>query len=286
MADCGVSVESIEQALLSDIESSSATSMKTAYLPDAPEPAGGISCDPQVPPASAHHDEGMTGPNALVFVTKLVHRIPGTEVRHLLSTMPGRAGDPGTSDFYSVVLTISLRLGDPVTTRFINGTIVVAFPRGVKILNYSPRVKGAIAAIIKKRGDALAIPKSQEMVSSARQSTATPAGPEVQPFGIVVGPCEKIPGSYSPDTGYLLDIPAGFMLEYQGMIKNEHEMFWECYPPMPPQEIAFSGKDMLVVFSFTVKAPKNTPLKITAHLDGRVKGTLWGVLPVKGSVVL
>jgi hypothetical protein len=285
MADCGVSVESIELALLSEIESSSATMMKNAYLPDSPEPTGGISCVPQVPPASAHHDEGMTGPNALVYVTKLVHRISGTDIQQMLNTMPGRAMDVGTGDFYTVVLTISMQLGDPVTTRFINGTIEVVFPRGVKILTYSPKEKGAISAIIKKGGDAVAITRSLDMVS-ARQSTATRPGPEDQPFGIVVGPCEKITGNYSQKTGYTLDIPAGFMLEYQGMIKNDHEMFWECYPPMPPQEIEFSGKDMLVVFSFMVRAPKNTPLKITAHIDGRVKGTLWGMISVKGSVVL
>ena len=63
-------------------------------------------------------------------------------------------------------------------------------------------------------------------------------------------------------------------------------MFWEIYPPLPGQHIEVTGKEMQAVFSFIVQTPKNAQPKITATIEGRVKGNLWGVVPIKGSVVL
>ncbi|MDP3565459.1 MAG: hypothetical protein Q8R70_13325, partial [Methanoregula sp.] len=105
-------------------------------------------------------------------------------------------------------------------------------------------------------------------------------------FSISVGPEEKISGTYRTRSGYTLQIPASALLEYQGMLKNEHEMFWEIYPPMPGQVIEITGNEMLAVFSLIVQAPRNTPPTITARIDGRVKGNLWGVVSLKGSTVL
>ena len=104
-------------------------------------------------------------------------------------------------------------------------------------------------------------------------------------FEIPAGPGENITGTYSRKSGYSLAIPASVLLEYQGMLKNGHEMFWEIYPPMPPQDIEITGKEMQAVFSLIVQAPGNSPPGITAHIEGRVKGDLWGVIPIKGSAV-
>ena len=70
------------------------------------------------------------------------------------------------------------------------------------------------------------------------------------------------------------------------MRKNGHEVYWEIYPPMPPQDIEFPGKEKLVVFSLIIQTPRNISSEMNVRIDGKVKGNLWGVIPLKGSVVL
>jgi hypothetical protein len=286
MGDNDVSVESVELALLSDIRLSSAILMKDAYLPHTREKAGaeGHLFPPQ--PDNSPQEDGSDGPNALVYITKLSSRTPPEEIEKILKKYPGRTPDTGTPDFYTLVLTMSIQLGDRTTTRFINGTIELAFPKGITILTYSPKEKGTIAAIIENGRDAIVLSQGLGLGASAAQGTTNQKDPEGNRFGIPVGPNEKITGTYRKKSGYTLDIPAGVLLEYQGLLKNEHEMFWEIYPPMPGQDIEITGNEMLAVFSFIVQAPKNSPPKITAHIEGRVKGNLWGVIPLKGSVVV
>jgi len=286
MGDNDVSVESVELALLSDIKMSSAILMKDAYLPHSGEKAGEEGHLPSSQPEDSPYEDGLDGPNALVYVTKLSSRTPPEEIEKILKKYPGRTTNTGTHDFYTLVLTISIQLGDRTTTRFINGTIEVAFLKGIKILTYSPKEKGTIAAIIENGRDAIVLSQGLDFLASAAQGTTIQPDHKENRFGITVGPKEKITGTYSKKSGYTLDIPAGVLLEYQGLLKNEHEMFWEIYPPMPGQDIEITGKEMLAVFSFIVQAPKNSPPKITAHIEGRVKGNLWGVIPLKGSTVL
>lgn len=285
MAEYDLLVESIELALLSNIESSSALMMKNAYLPDSPQQPEKESCDLPSQPVTSRNDGGLSGPNALVYVTKLTNRIPEQEIRQVLTSLPDRIV-PANHDFYMVVLIISMGLGDSSTTRFINGTIGLVFPRGMKILAFSPNDKGTIAGIIKNGEPAIAITRDLEFLPSAAQSTKRPVDPVKKMFEIRVGPCENTSGTFSKKNGYELDISPRVLLEYRGMLKNDHEMFWEMYPPMPPQDTEISGDKMLVVFSLIVQAPKNTLPKITAQIEGRVKGNLWGVIPIKGSAVL
>jgi hypothetical protein len=286
MKDNDVSVESVELALLSEIDLSSAMMMKNAYLPHQGENTvedRGVS---QLRPADSPHEEGLAGPNVLVYITKLASRTPPEVIEKILKKYRNGKTPAGTHDFYTVVLTVRIRLDDPSTTRFINGTIDVSFPPGMKILTYSPKEKGIITAIIGKGGDAISLSQDLEFGVPAVQGTTIHTDPRKHRFGIIVGPDEKIAGTYTKKTGYTLDIPAGILLEYQGMLKNEHEMFWEIFPPMPGQDIEISGNERQAVFSLIVQAPKNPALTITAYIEGRVKGNLWGVIPLKGSVVL
>lgn len=285
MAENDVSVESIELALLSGIEMSSALMMKDAYLPDSPGKADGEPGAPGVQPGDSSPEDGLTGPNAQVYITKLSSRTPDEEIEEILKKYPDAGKKMGTHDFYTVVLAVSMRLSDPSTTRLLNGSIEIVLPREIKILTYSPKEKGAVSALIEKGGNAISIARNLKFVSSADQDTKTQPDPQENRFGILVGPGEKIPGSFSSKNGYSLAIPARALLEYRGMLKNEHEMFWEIYPPMPPLDIDFTGKEMQVVFSFIVQAPKKMHLIITAHIEGKVKGMLWGVVPIKGSAV-
>jgi len=146
--------------------------------------------------------------------------------------------------------------------------------------------KGTITAIIENGGNAIAISPDLVFLSSATQGGNFSPAPEEHRFGILVDPREQITGTFSKKTGYSFDIPAGVLLEYQGMPKNGHVMFWEMYPPMPPGDVKREGNKMLAVFSFIIQTPDQVPPGITVHIEGRVKGKLWGVISVKGSVVL
>jgi|SRR5208337_1376684 len=285
MADTGVSVESVEVTLLSEIGMSSAILMKDAYQP---LPGNHAGFGPSVPHSQSpsSHEEGLSGPNAIVYVTKIATRTPDEVIEHILLKNPDSRPEMAAHDFHTVILMMSMRLGDPSTTRFINGTIDVAFPPGITILDYSPKDKGTISAIIENGGNAISLSRSLVFLPSAAQGRKTHREPEENWFGITVGPGEQITGAYSKKTGYSFDIPTGLLLEYQGMLKNEHDMFWEIFPPMPPADMEGAGKEMLAVFSLIVKTPGHVPPGITVHIEGRVKGNLWGVIPIKGSVVL
>jgi hypothetical protein len=285
MGDNDVSVESVEVALLSEIEISSAIMMKNAYLPHSGEKTDeerDVSCSQ---PGDSLHEEGLAGPDALVYLTKISNQTPPEEIEKILNRDPDSKTTMGTCDFYTLVLTISLRLRDPSTTRFINGTIEFAFLKGMKILTYSPREKGIITAIIENKRDAFFLSPGLDFLATAVQGTKNQPDPKEKRFWIPVGPEEKITGTCSRKSGYSIAIPACDLLEYKGMLKNEHEMFWEIYPPMPGQDIEVTGKEMQAVFALIIQTPKNSPLIITAQIEGRVKGNLWGVIPIKGSVV-
>lgn len=284
MGDNDISVKSVELALLSEIEMSSALQMKDAYLPHAEETMDGGRAPPSQYGAPPQED-GSPGPNALVYLTKLSHPTPPEVIEKLLNKHPGRTANTGTSDFYTVVLSVSMRLGDPSTTRFINGTIDLAFPQGMKILTYSPKEKGIISSLIEHGGDAFTLSPGLDRMSYENRGTTNPSDPGENRFAIPVGPGEKITGTYHRKSGYSFNIPAGVLLEYQGLLKNEHAMFWEIFPPMPGQDFEPTGKEMQAVFSFIIQAPKKSPLLITSCIEGRVKGNLWGVVPLKGSVI-
>jgi hypothetical protein len=285
MAENGVDLKSVELALLSEIENSSALQMKDAYLPQAGEDAGEGPGAERLQPGTAPHDDGGSGPGAMVYLTRIADRPPAEVTEKLLAKEPGRRTRAGDYDVYSLILVLCVRLADPSTTRFINGTIGIAFPQGVTILHYSPKEKGLISAIIEAGGAAISISPGLDMGASATKSPKKPHDPAENRFAIPVGPADTIAGSCGR-TGCLLAVPAGFLLEYQGMLKNEREMFWEIYPPMPPLETEITGTEMYAVISLIVRAPKNSPPAITTRIEGRVKGNLWGVIPVKGSVVL
>jgi hypothetical protein len=279
-------IESVELALLSDIEMSSAKMMKDAYLPHPVDKTNEERDVPSPLTENPPHEDAMAGPNALVYVTKISNQTPLEEIEKILKKSPERKTNTDNHDFYTLVLTISMWLGDPITTRFINSTINLAFPRGIKILTYSPKEKGIITAIIENGGDAISLSQNLDLGTFVVQDTKIQPDPHENRFRFPVGPNEKFTGTYSKKSGYSLAIPAGVLLEYQGMLKNDHEMFWEIYPPMPGQDIEVTGKEMQAVFSLIVQTPKNAPPKITVHIEGRVKGNLWGVIPIRGSVVL
>jgi hypothetical protein len=111
---------------------------------------------------------------------------------------------------------------------------------------------------------------------------AGPAGHEHR-FEAVAGPEDHFFGTYTKKTGFTLHVPAGCLLEYQGIRKNKHAVYWELYPPITPRDVEISGKEDLAVFSLIIQAPLQSNPEITARIEGRVKGNLWGVIHLTGS---
>ena len=286
MADNGVFVESVEAALLSEIGMSSARMMKVAFLPYSVKKMGMTEGVTLSQPESIPPDDEISGPNAKVYVTKISTRTPGEEIKNLLKEDPGREKILRNYDFYTILLITSMRIDDPSTTRFINAAIEFVFPPGIKILDYSPKERGMVTEIIKSDGTGIAISQTLDFLASSSQTTKVQAGNPENRFDVRVGPEAKITGTYSKKSGYSLEIPPDELLEYQFMLKNEHEIYGEVYPPMPLHDIESTGKEKLAVFSIIIRAPKNSPPEIHVHMEGRVKGNLWGVIPLKGSVVL
>jgi len=286
MADNGVWVESVEAALLSEIGKSSARMMKVAFLPSSVKKMDEAHGVPPLQPVNTLHEDEVSGPNAIVYVTKISTRTPGEEIKNLLKEDPGREKILRNYDFYTILLITSMRIDDPSTTRFINAAIEFVFPPGIKILDYSPKERGMVTEIIKSDGTGIAISQTLDFLASSSQTTKVQAGNPENRFDVRVGPEAKITGTYSKKSGYSLEIPPDELLEYQFMLKNEHEIYGEVYPPMPLHDIESTGKEKLAVFSIIIRAPKNSPPEIHVHMEGRVKGNLWGVIPLKGSVVL
>ena len=157
MADNDVSFESIEVALRSEIGLWSAKMMKGAYLPRPGITTDDEGCDSRSQPTDTLQEVEGSGPNAVVYLTKLSDRAPDEEIARTLREDPDREVNRRNHDFYTMGLTASIRIGDPSTTRFINAIVTVDFPNNIKILDYSPKEKDIITGIIETGGDGISV---------------------------------------------------------------------------------------------------------------------------------
>jgi len=280
MAENGISVESVELKLSSEIGQSSAAMMVDAYLSIPGEDTAEHVDERCSGPGKSHAGAGHAGPEARVFLTKIISRTPQNVIEQICG------GDYGSHDFYTVLIAMSIRLGDTATTRMINGMIEIVLPDRMDISDYSPKDKGSITALLENSGVGIALSRNLIFSPSMTADKGKKPDKERKRFSIPVGPKMKLGGTFSEKTGYVLDFPSGELLEYEGMLKSRHEVYWEIYPPMPPNDRDLCGEMMLAVFSLIIHAPKNTPQKFRAVIECRVKGILWGVIPLKGSVDL
>lgn len=280
MADPDITVASAEVTVSSGIGSSSALMMKDAYLAEAGEETDG-EFSPFRPEPRDSPGEELSGPGVMVSVTRITGRTPDGVANQ--TGTPGSRPDPGSPGVYTEVFLLRLHLSDPLTTRFINGSIDVTFGSGSTILAHSPSERGTVTALIEAGRDALSL--SQDLVmQGATTVSPSPDVPAGHRLALPAGRGESVAGTYSRETGYRFAIPAGLLLEYRGIPRNRNAIFWEIYPPMPPQDTERSGHGMMAVFSCIVRAGA-TPPGVTIGFEGRVKGKLWGVVPVKGTVV-
>jgi hypothetical protein len=278
MADEDVRIESAAGELTSGISRSSAYMMDAAYLPATKRNVPATSF---FKTSETLREEEIPGPDARVYITRLSNRTPETEIKKI----PGISGMKEREyDFYTVIFYINVQLDEPSTTRFISATVsFVSSPRS-KILKFSPAKKEIMTGIVETAKERIFLSPSLEFSASPpKYSGSTPDDPECR-FEVYVGLEEKIGVSYHRTYGYSFLIPKDEVLEYQGMRKNDHEVFFEMYPPMPPRDSEISGKGNHAIVSLIVQVPRLLSPGIVVHIAGKVKGEIWGVVPLTGQV--
>jgi hypothetical protein len=285
MADNGVRVESVEAELRSEISISSAKMMKILYLHD---PAKNNCTDPGVVTTlseSPSLDNVVSGPDALISITKISTRTSHEEIKKLLVEDPGREAHMKNHDFYSIVFVMRIRMEDPSTTRFVNAIIQFVFPSDVKILQYSPRGRGTIPGIIKTGGRGIHLSPGLDLSAVSLKGTGLTDNKPENRFEFRSGTDIKINGTYSKKSGFYLAMLPLELFEYMAMLKNDHEVYGEVYPPMPLFDSETTGKENLAVFPLIIQTPKDVSPEIHVHVDSKVKGTIWGVIHLKSRII-
>jgi len=185
--------------------------------------------------------------------------------------------------YYTLAFVAAIHLDDPATTRFINATVSLEAPGDTSILEYAPKGKEVMTAIAESGSCGISMTPLLGFKPIQAQGPETPATGQVNHVIVRHGSAGKSPGSFSGKNGFQLMVPSGCLLEYQGMRKNERVVEWELYPPMIPRDGECAGKENLAVFSLIIQTPRREVPAITARIEGRVKGDLWGVIHLNGS---
>jgi hypothetical protein len=285
MADNGVRVESVEAELRSEIGISSAKMMKIQYQHESVK---NKSADPGVlttPSKNPQMDDIVSGPDALISITKISTRTSREEIKKLLIEDPGREEHMRNHDFYTIVFVIRIRLVDPSTTRFINALIRFVFPSEVTIIEYSPKERGTIPGIIKEGGTGILSTPGLDLTAVSLKGTGIPGDNPENRFEFRSGTDTKITGTYSTKSGFSMTIPPPELFEYMAMLKNEHEVYGEVYPPMPSFDIESTGRENLAIFPLIIQIPRDVTPEICVHVDSKVKGTIWGVIHLKSRIL-
>jgi hypothetical protein len=286
MAGIDVSTESVEIPLFSEMVSASAQLMKDVYQPSPGKTKGDGRSGPRPESGEASRDKRGSGPDATIYLTRIAVRTPDGVISGILTENYSRETILRKSDYYTVVMASSLSIGDPSTTRFINATITVDLPQNMEILEYAPKGNGIITGIIEKGGDGISISRTLEFSAISSQKISDRSINPENRFEVPFGPMRTMTGTYSKTTGYIFAIPVSELLEYEGLPENNHRMFWEVYPPMLPQVIGIPGNGHMALLALIIKTPRNAAPAMNVSIDGRVKGDLWGVVHIKGSVGL
>jgi hypothetical protein len=284
MADNGVRVESVEAELRSEIGISSAKLMKDQYGNDA---ARNNLIDPGVfttPYENIPAGDIVSGPDALISITKISTRTSREEIKKLLIEDPGREEHMKNHDFYTIIFVTRIRMEDPSTTSFVNAILEFVFPPYVKILTWSPREREVIPAIIKAGGTGILSSPALNLTAESFKGTGFPDDIPENRFDVISGADTKITGIYSKKSGFYLGIPPSRLFEYMAMLKNDHEVFGEVFPPIPLFDIETSGKEDLAVFPMIIQTPRDILPEIRVHIDSKVKGTIWGVIHLKSRI--
>jgi hypothetical protein len=280
MAGSTISVNSVEIALTSEMGPVSARKMKAAYLGPA-TPAGDKREASH--PRHSHQGRKNPGPDATLYLTTAGVRTRAGAIKKILQADPANEEKRQSCFFYTLTTVAGIQLDDPSTTRFINAMISLEVPRDTRILDYSPKGREVMATIGESGACGISVTPSLDVSAMGLQEPETTSRSPVQGFLVRTGPEGQFSGTYSGKGGFRLRVPLRCLLEYQGMQKNGHAVDWELYPPMIPRDGDCTGKENLAVFSLIVGTPRRCCPEITARIESRVKGDLWGVIHLTGS---
>ncbi len=280
MGDDDIRIESAAGELSSGISRSSVIMMEAAYLPESrrhEEPGSRFFRT-----LRACQEEEIPGPDGRVYVTKISTRTPWAVVRGIRGAASDEGeGTGGNPDVYTVVFYLNIRPNEPSTTRFVNATVFFITTPHSKILTFSPHRKETMAGIIGSVGDTIMVSPALEFRASVRRYES---GDTDRRFEVYVGPEEKICFTYGSECGFLFPLPEDDLLEYTGMRTNGHGVFFDMYPPMPPNDREMTGRGGHAIVSFILEVPCGTTPEFIIHITGRVKGEIWGVVPLEGRV--
>jgi hypothetical protein len=216
----------------------------------------------------------------------LAGRTLAVDVKKLLHEGPKHGEELPAGYYYTLTFIAAIRLDDPSTTRFINATVAWEVPDDSRILDYSPKGKEVAGALGEQGVCGISISPllgfSGMEKAGKEEKPASPA----RHFVARLGPDVQVPGTFSGKSGVQVSVPPGLLLEYQGMRMNERSVGWELYPPLIPREGEYAGRENLAVFSLVVETPRRSVPMVNARIEGRVKGDLWGVIHLNGSVTL
>jgi hypothetical protein len=187
-------------------------------------------------------------------------------------------------DFYTIIFVTRIRMEDPSTTRFVNAFLQFVFPSFVKILNYSPRERGVIPGIIKTAGTGILSSPALDLTAVSLKGTGFLEDTPEERFEFISGTDIKIHGTYGKKSGFCLGIPPSELFEYMAMLKSDHEVYGEVYPPMPLFDSESTGKENLAIFPLIIQTPKDVSPEIRVHVESKVKGTIWGVIHLKSRI--
>ncbi len=280
MGDDDIWIETAAGELSSGISRSSVIMMEAAYLPESrrhEEPGSRFFRT-----LRACQEEEIPGPDGRIYVTKISTRTPWPVVRGLPRAVSDEGeGTGGNPDVYTVVFYLNLRLNEPSTTRFVNATVFFITTPHSKILTFSPHLKETMAGIIGSVGDTIRVSPELEFRASVRRYEQ---GDTDRRFEVYVGPEEKICFTYGSECGFLFPLPEDDLLEYTGMRTNGQGVFFDTYPPMPPNDREMPGRGGHAIVSLILEVPCGTTPEFIIHIVGRVKGEIWGVVPLEGRV--
>ena len=231
MADNGVRIESVEAELRSEISSSSAKKMKDQYRLD---PAKNILTDPGVLTTlseSSPLDTMVSGPDALISITKISTRTSRDEIKKLLREDPGREAHMRYHDFYTIIFVTRIRMEDSSTTRFVNAIMQFVFPPFVKILNYSPRERGIIPGLIKAGGTGIRSSPALDLTAVSFKGTGFPRILRKSGLNSYLVQTQKLPAYTAKNPGSIWEYPRPGCLNTWRCLKMTMKYMAKYIPP-------------------------------------------------------
>ncbi|NMB78750.1 MAG: hypothetical protein GYA23_06605 [Methanomicrobiales archaeon] len=228
-------------------------------------------------------EETISGPHGHVYVTKVIHRTPEVDIRKVLKDDPECEVKIRNNDFFTLLLDTSIQMDDPEKTRFVYASIGFDFSKKIRVLDYQPQKENLAAKLTHSGESEVTITPTIGVSATGTAGTSVASDTVKESFEIKAGPEAKLSGTYSHKTGYTLEIAGYQLLQYQGMLKNYHELAWEIYGDAIQTEKELLGKARHMLFTVIVQTPRDSFPEMTARVAGKVTRQFL-FFPINGSI--